>query len=92
MSQASILPWFLASRPKTLTAAFVPVIVGTFMAPTIDWWITFYAMMAAFFIQIATNLINDAMDFKKGADTNLRVGPVRVTQMGLLTMRVVMAG
>jgi 1,4-dihydroxy-2-naphthoate octaprenyltransferase len=89
---STAIPWVLAARPKTLTAAFVPVIVGTFMAfPAIDWMITLYALLAAMFIQIATNLINDALDFKKGADTAERIGPMRVTQMGLLTMRQVMA-
>lgn len=92
MNTISVAPWFLAARPKTLTAALVPVIVGTFMAsPAITWSITLYAILAAMFIQIATNLINDALDFKKGADTVERIGPMRVTQMGLLTMKQVMA-
>ena len=48
--------------------------------------------MSAFFIQIGTNLINDASDFKKGADTSERIGPVRVTQSGLISARAVWAG
>lgn len=81
--------WLLAFRPKTLTAAVVPVFVGTALlavsSAPIRWWITFCALAGALFIQIGTNLINDALDFKKGADTEERLGPKRVTQSGLLS-------
>jgi len=86
----------LASRPKTLTAALIPVLVGTALAAkvtgTISWNISVYALIAAVFIQIGTNLVNDALDFKKGADTLERLGPVRVTQSGYLTAEQVLAG
>ncbi len=78
--------WLLAARPATLPAAIVPVCVGTaagvhdasfaalpFLA----------ALLAAVLIQIGTNLANDVFDFEKGADTPERLGPPRVTQMGL---------
>jgi len=81
----------MATRPKTLTAAIVPVIVGTMLATTvgvtIDWYLAWHALMGALCIQIGTNFINDALDFKKGADTGTRIGPLRATQSGLLTMR-----
>lgn len=84
----SIYSWLLAFRFKTLTAAFVPVLVATGLvysqSSDIQWWISFYALGAAFCIQIATNLFNDAIDFKKGADTETRLGPRRMTQSGLL--------
>ncbi len=84
----------LAFRPKTLTAAFVPCVAGTALVQAIglswDGWILFYALAASFFIQIGTNLVNDAVDFKKGADTEKRVGPQRITQAGILTARQVM--
>lgn len=86
--------WLLAARPKTLSAAVVPVIVGTALAahePTaITWWVFFCALAGAVLIQVATNFINDALDFKKGTDTHERVGPVRVTQAGLVTADTVM--
>lgn len=91
-----IIPWLMASRPKTLTAAFVPVFVGTMLArndgATINWEISLYALLASIFVQIGTNLVNDALDFKKGADTQERLGPVRVTQSGLLSYEKVLAG
>lgn len=84
-------PWILASRPKTLSAAVVPVLIGTSLAaPRIDWLMFACALFGALFIQIGTNFVNDALDFKRGADTGERLGPVRVTQAGLVTPDAVM--
>ncbi len=89
-------PWILALRPKTLTAAFVPILVATALVhatgSSVKWWVSAFALAASFFIQIATNLINDAIDFDKGADTEKRTGPQRVTQSGLISRRQVMIG
>ncbi len=86
--------WIAASRPKTLSAAVVPVLMATALAqhepPAITWWVFFFALIGAVLIQIATNLINDALDFKKGADTAERLGPVRVTAAGLIQPEAVM--
>lgn len=84
----------LAFRPKTLTAALVPCVAGTALVKAIglswDGWVLFYALAASFLIQIGTNLVNDAVDFKKGADTEKRIGPQRITQAGILTANQVM--
>jgi len=76
--------WFLAARPRTLTASLIPVVVGTSLAQAkchaIRWDLSFFALLSAVMIQIATNLINDALDFQKGADTSERLGPKRATQ------------
>ena len=86
--------WLLAIRPKTLSAAVVPVMLGSALAshepPAVSWWVFFCALGGAVLIQIATNLINDALDFKKGTDTAERLGPIRVTQAGLLSAETVM--
>jgi 1,4-dihydroxy-2-naphthoate polyprenyltransferase len=86
--------WLLAVRPKTLSAAVVPVLVGSALAahePTaVTWWVFFCALFGSVLIQIATNLINDALDFRKGADTGERLGPIRVTQAGLISAEAVM--
>lgn len=78
----------LAARPKTLTAALVPVMVGTALAHAlgfaIRWDLAAFALLGAGAIQIGTNLYNDLLDHERGADTGARVGPIRVTQAGLL--------
>jgi 1,4-dihydroxy-2-naphthoate octaprenyltransferase len=88
--------WLLAARPKTLSAAVVPVLMGTILAAdepsAITWWVFACALAGALLIQIATNFINDALDFKKGADTGERLGPIRVTAAGLLSAESVMRG
>lgn len=92
MARASA--WILAFRPKTLTAAVIPIVVGTALASQHPhgWqpWVSVCALLAALLIQVATNLFNDAIDFKKGADTAERLGPKRVTQSGLIHARRVM--
>ena len=80
--------WWLAARPKTLPAAIAPVIAGSavayhergFSLPA-----ALAALITALLLQIAANFANDAIDFKKGADTVERAGPTRVTAGGLLT-------
>jgi len=79
--------WMLATRPKTLTASAVPVMVGTALAYASGHGAALPALAAllgALFIQVGTNLVNDFYDFKKGADTDERLGPTRVTQSGLI--------
>lgn len=80
--------WILAVRPKTLWAAISPVIIGTAMAVDSGGFHLISALAALFggvFIQIGTNLANDYFDYKKGADNSERLGPMRVTQAGLVT-------
>jgi 1,4-dihydroxy-2-naphthoate polyprenyltransferase len=80
----------MAARPRTLPAAVAPVLVGTALAATEGTfkWLTFVAtMVGALFIQIGTNLSNDYSDARRGADTEDRLGPVRVTAGGLVPPR-----
>jgi 1,4-dihydroxy-2-naphthoate octaprenyltransferase len=79
--------WLMASRPRTLPAAAAPVLVGTAYAYTLGTFkvLTFIAtLLGALFIQIGTNLSNDYSDARRGADTEDRLGPVRVTAGGLV--------
>lgn len=92
----SVRAWVLASRPKTYAASIAPVLVGTGLAyhvtRNVPWVYAASALFGALAIQIATNFINDALDFRKGTDTHERLGPMRVTQAGLLSANAVMTG
>ncbi len=93
MSRLSV--WILASRPKTLVAALLPVMIGCAWAASravFDWGIAVLIFCSATCIQIGTNLANDYSDFRKGADTSERLGPTRVTQAGLISARAVAIG
>jgi 1,4-dihydroxy-2-naphthoate polyprenyltransferase len=83
----------MAARPRTLPAAVAPVLVGTALAQTrgsIDLLAFAAAMLGALFIQVGTNLSNDYSDARRGADTEDRLGPVRVTAGGLVPPRQVL--
>src|SRR3954454_1006444 len=77
----------MAARPRTLPAAIAPVLVGTALGVTdrgelrVGGFVA--ALLGAIFIQIGTNLSNDYSDARRGADTEDRLGPVRVTAGGL---------
>src|SRR5215211_153490 len=87
--------WLVAARPRTLPAAVSPVLVGTALAGSEDVFrpLAFAAaLVGSVFIQIGTNLSNDYSDARRGADTEDRLGPVRVTAGGLLPPRRVLVG
>lgn len=91
----TIQTWLMAARPKTLPAAAAPVIAGSAVAfseggfragPALT------ALLGALLLQVGANLANDVFDYYRGADNAQRLGPVRVTQAGLLTPRQVFGG
>jgi 1,4-dihydroxy-2-naphthoate octaprenyltransferase len=85
--------WVKAARPRTLPAAVAPVAVGTALAAREDQFnglVFAAALIGALFIQIGTNLSNDYSDARRGADTEDRLGPVRVTAGGLVPPRQVL--
>jgi 1,4-dihydroxy-2-naphthoate octaprenyltransferase len=87
--------WLLAARPRTLPAAVAPVLVGTALAGAEDVFraLPFVAaLIGSTFIQVGTNLSNDYSDARRGADTEDRLGPVRVTAGGLMPPRRVLIG
>lgn len=80
--------WISASRPKTLVAAIIPVLVGTTFAvnhQNFDLLPALVALVCALLIQIGTNFANDYYDFKKGADSNSRIGFERATASGKIS-------
>ena len=77
----------MAARVRTLPAAVAPVLVGTALSATerdlrVGGFVA--ALLGAIFIQVGTNLSNDYSDARRGADTEDRLGPVRVTAGGLV--------
>lgn len=79
--------WLMALRPKTLTAAVGPMLMATAMAVeagVAHLPIALVCLFTALMLQIGTNIANDYYDYQKGADAADRLGPVRVTQAGLL--------
>jgi 1,4-dihydroxy-2-naphthoate octaprenyltransferase len=85
--------WLMAARVRTLPAAIAPVLVGTALAgfEHVFHPLRFIAaLIGAVFIQIGTNLSNDYSDARRGADTEDRLGPVRVTAGGLVPPRQVL--
>ncbi|SFB18501.1 MULTISPECIES: 1,4-dihydroxy-2-naphthoate polyprenyltransferase [unclassified Bacillus (in: firmicutes)] len=69
--------WWQLTRPHTLTAAFVPVLLGTVLAiDTHDIHIGLFLSMliASLLIQAATNMFNEYYDFKRGLDNENSVG------------------
>ena len=87
--------WMLAVRPKTLPAAVSPVMVGIALALADQAFKLIPALAAlagALLLQIGVNLANDYFDYLKGVDTSERLGPLRVTQAGLISPGGVRAG
>jgi 1,4-dihydroxy-2-naphthoate octaprenyltransferase len=79
--------WVMAARLRTLPASVAPVLVGTSLALGAGHFhpLAFVAaLLGAIFIQVGTNLSNDYSDARRGADTEERLGPVRVTAGGLV--------
>jgi len=85
-------PWFLAIRPKTLPAGAAPVVLGAalaFAAGHFSLLPALAALICALLMQIASNLMNDFYDYRKGTDTAERLGPARAVASGLLTEQAV---
>lgn len=92
----SLKAWILASRPKTLTAALVPVIMAcalAYHAGCFRWFPAVVCMVFAALMQIASNLINDLYDYLKGSDRREdRLGPRRAVTEGWITVRAMRIG
>lgn len=87
--------WILAARPKTLSAASVPVVVGSACAFELGGFQLAPALAAlagALLLQIGANFANDVYDYEKGADTAQRLGPTRAVQAGLIAPKAMKRG
>ena len=98
LKPSAVNTFILAARPRTLPAAVSSVAVGTAAAAADGLFSPAAALAAlagAVLLQIGVNLANDYFDYQKGIDTEERLGPLRVTQGGLMTpqqVRRLMAG
>lgn len=87
-----IRTWVAGARPRTLTAALVPVAVGTAAAVgagggTVAWWRAVLALVVAEALQVGVNYANDYSDGVRGTDDSTRVGPIRLVGSGLVEAR-----
>lgn len=78
-------PYVEAARPRTLTAAVAPVLVGTATASTFIAWRALAALVVALSVQVAVNYANDYFDGVKGVDGDDRLGPRRAVAGGLIS-------
>lgn len=89
--------WFLAARPKTLTGAAVPVMIGLALAysetdgVSFRWIPALLCLLFAFVMQIDANFVNDYYDFRRGNDDETRLGPRRACAMGWVSPRAMQA-
>ncbi len=93
VKQNSVRAWLLASRPKTLTAAAVPVMIGSAVAwretsgTGVEYMAMIFCFLFAFVMQIEANFVNDYYDCVCGRDNEQRLGPQRACQQGWVTLR-----
>ncbi len=90
MKQNSPKAWILAARPKTLSAALIPVVLASALAASQGKFSLTPAVLCVLFatsMQIAANFINDLFDFLKNTDRDDRLGPERACQQGWITPR-----
>jgi 1,4-dihydroxy-2-naphthoate polyprenyltransferase len=81
--------WLAGTRPRTLPAAVVPVLIGSGVAVgygRFSWWRALLALVVALALQVGVNFANDYSDGVRGSDA-ARVGPVRLTAAGLARPR-----
>ena len=85
--------WLAGTRPRTLPAAVVPVLIGSGVALGYDrfsWWRAALALVVALALQVGVNFANDYSDGVRGSDAK-RVGPVRLVAAGLAPPRLVLS-
>ncbi|EJX10277.1 1,4-dihydroxy-2-naphthoate octaprenyltransferase [gut metagenome] len=95
IKQNSLRAWVLAARPKTLTAALIPVLLGSALAFSEGKFQEIPALLCALFacgMQIAANFINDLYDYRKGSDREDRLGPERACAQGWISPQAMKTG
>ena len=91
----SLYAWILAARPKTLTGAITPVMIGSalaYMDGHFQWLPALICCLFASLMQIAANFINDLFDYLKGTDREDRLGPERACAQGWISPKAMRNG
>lgn len=91
----SLRAWLLAARPKTLTGAAVPVMLGSALAASDGGFDPLPATLClafALLMQVDANFINDLWDYLKGSDGNDRLGPERACAQGWIVPKAMRMG
>jgi len=82
--------WLKAFRLRTLPLALSATILGSFLGYAenrFKWGVFIFGTLTTLFLQILSNLANDYGDARKGTDNENRLGPLRVTQSGLVSQK-----
>jgi 1,4-dihydroxy-2-naphthoate octaprenyltransferase len=92
----SPMAWLLAARPKTLSGAAVPVMIGLVLAFTdaqnygddvFSWTAAVLCLLFAFIMQVDANFVNDFFDYVRGNDdATSRLGPLRACSQGWVSI------
>jgi len=92
IKQDSLKAWLLAARPKTLSGAAVPVMIGLALAwvdarqygdDVFSWIAAMLCLLFAFIMQVDANFVNDFFDYARGNDdATTRFGPLRACTQG----------
>ena len=92
----SLKAWILAARPKTLSGAAVPMMIGLALAfvdareygdDIFSWTPVILCLLFAFIMQVDANFINDFFDYVRGNDDSTsRLGPLRACTQGWVSL------
>src|SRR5258708_25106021 len=92
---AAARPWYMAARPRSLTATYAPLFLGGAVALAdhvfyLDRFVL--ALIGALLLQIGANLVNEYVDYTRGTDSQKVDGMGMVLSRAQLTARQVLVG
>lgn len=82
--------WYMATRPRSLTATYVPIALGAVIALADDQFRFLQiglALLGVLFLQISANLLNEYYDYAKGSDKQKTHGLGMIIARGLIPPR-----
>lgn len=92
---ATAREWVAGTRPRTIPASVIPVLIGSGVAAgygSFVWWRALLALIVSVALQVGVNFANDYSDGVRGTDAvEHRVGPMRLVGWGVAPPRQVKA-